>query len=957
MTEMAADLTDLYSPPQLDALPCCPVARFGLILITGWMILITGWMTALAVPAHTGEPPAPLITSVQVKIVGGTSARREKLEDMALKMIRIKPGDHLSARDLDIAISLLKQTRQFSRIHLPDPDLNADSIPLVFLLTPAMVVRDIRVKGAFPVFSQSVIKAADFKVGGPFVPEQVEKNIEAVRSLMADRGYVDAVVQISAAPYDGLQMDVMIDIEKKAPLRTVDIDITGNTAFSDTRLKMRMKSYQLPVFFWSDGRKTVPAELEADIKSLTAFYRKKGYAEVLVTHDIETDMDQKATRVTFHIQEGPLYRVAFSGNTEFSGYTLKKDLTLWTKGNRNDFGLRRSIKNIRDRYHKAGYTDCDVTFADEITGDQQNPVRKITIQIRENTRYLVRSSRITGADALDESTLKKSLNTRGKGFFYDGPYVGGMAEDDRQTLENIYAGQGFEKTRISADVAWDDPDEKDRVHADVVFDIAEGARTQVAQVWFEGVPDGLDPAVQAVVKTRENTPFIPSQITEDRMAILSLLAENGYIYADVSLRIEPDGNDRQVIFQVTPGEMAFVGGVWVFGNFDTKDSVIFRHSTLQQDAPVSLNAFLNLQKEIRDIQCLEWADFKAIGIQEQLDQVFFLADVEEKKPYFLETSIGYDTAKDAYLSVSAGNRNLMGTNRRLYLDAGVSGIGYETLLGLTDYDFLSKQIFSDVNVYASEQELKNQTFGSRKYGTAVTFEKQLTRHMRLGTRFDLESREQYPIGTAAGVNPDIYATRGIVAATPFVTWSSVDSHARPTRGLYVNASAGYTRDIFEDLDNFMKYQLKAKYYIQPFSRLVLAFQGIYGTIQNFSADADLPDDQLFFLGGISDVRGIDENELVRDALGDPVGGKTRMAGSIEARIDLGNNFELPVFLDAGALQDTTRPGSDEGVKFTLGSGLRYMTPVGPVGLLYGFRLNPDTGEDSGKIHFSIGYTF
>jgi outer membrane protein insertion porin family len=955
---MSTELTDLDSSPKQDPLPCLVVACFGRILITGWMILIIGWMDTLAMPAHAGEPPAPLIESVQVKILDGTPDRREKLEDMALKMIRIRPGDRFSAEDLDTAVSLLKQTRQFSRIHLPDPDMAAPSITLKFHLTPAMVVRHIQVNGAFPVFSQSVIKATDYKVGDPFIPEQVEKNSDAVRSLMADRGYVDAVVEITAVPHEGLQMDLVIDIEKNTPLRTVDIDITGNTVFSDTRLKMRMKSWQLPVFFWSAGKKTVPGELAADIRDLTAFYRKKGYAEADITHDIETDIDRKTTRVTLHIQEGPRYRVRFSGNTEFSGYTLKKDLTLWTKGNRNDFGLRRSIKNIKERYLKAGYRDCEVSYTDQVTGDPKEPVREVTIQIRENTRYLVRTSRITGSDALDASSLKTSLNTRGKGFFYDGAYVGGMADDDRQTLENIYAAQGFEQTRVSADVTWDDPDQKDRVFADVVFDISEGDRRHVTKVLFQGLPDGLDQeAVQAVVKTKKNAPFITSQITEDRMAILSYLAENGYIYADVSFSIEPDGNDRQVIFQVTPGTKAFVGGVWVFGNFDTRDSVIFRHSALKEDEPVSLNAFLNLQKEIRDIQCLEWADFKAIGIQENLEQVFFLADVEEKKPFFLETSIGYDTARDAYLSVSAGNRNLMGTNRRLYLDAAVSGIGYGTVMGLTDYDFLSKRIYSDVNAYASEEELKNQTFGTRKFGTALTFEKQLTPHLRVGTRFNLESREQYATGTTDGVNPDVFEPRGIIAATPFFTWSSVDSHAKPTRGLYFNASAGYTRDVFEDLDNFAKYQVKAKYYIQPFSRLVLAFQGIYGTIQNFSADADLPDDQRFFLGGISDVRGFDENELVRDALGEPVGGKTQMAGSIEARIDLGNNFELPVFLDAGALQDTTGPGSDDGFKFTLGSGLRYMTPVGPVGLLYGYRLNPETGEDSGRVHFSIGYTF
>jgi outer membrane protein insertion porin family len=279
------------------------------------------------------------------------------------------------------------------------------------------------------------------------------------------------------------------------------------------------------------------------------------------------------------------------------------------------------------------------------------------------------------------------------------------------------------------------------------------------------------------------------------------------------------------------------------------------------------------------------------------------------------------------------------------------------VLGVTDYDFLGQRVYTDVNIYASEEELKNQKFGTRKYGSSLMFERQLTRNLMLGTSFGLESREQYPTGRDTAIDPDIYAARGILSATPFVTWSSVDSHARPTRGVYLNASAGYTRDIFEDLDNFMKYQVKAKYYMQPFSRLVLAFQAMYGTLQNFSADAQLPDDQLFYLGGISDVRGFDENELLVDDFGDPVGGKTRMAGSIEARIDLGGNLELPVFVDAGTLRDASRAGRNEGFKYTIGSGLRYMTPVGPVGLLYGYRLNPETGEDSGRVHFSIGYTF
>ncbi|WP_024335818.1 BamA/OMP85 family outer membrane protein [Desulfotignum balticum] len=924
------------------------------VMLCLWLIpAMTGWIVSV----HA-ETTRPVIEKIDVDIQGGTRERQAKLLSMAVGMIQLQPGDRLDAGALNTTLSLLKQSGQFSAIHVPDPDLDAKSISLIFQLTPVVQVKRIKVTGAFPVFSQSIVRATDYRIGGPFFEDQVKKNIRAMESVMKEKGYVDAQVHIRTETAGNLEKNVFIDVEKNVPLRTVDIEIHGNRTFSDTRLKMRMKSYQLPLFFWSKGSKTVSSEVAADVKELLSFYRKKGFVDATVTSDLHTDLEQKISRLTIHIEEGPKYRVSFSGNREFSDRTLKKDLTLWSKGNRNDFGLKRSIKAIRERYEKAGYRDCEVDFTAKSGTQGQKPVRDIEILLHENTRYLVDTTLIKGVNALDEKSLSSHLNTRGKSLFYDGPLVENMPESDRQTLENIYKSQGFENTRVTADVTWKEQEDKNQNVADVVFDVTEGYRKQVTKVVFEGIPKGIDPAVfHQTIKTRENEFFLPSRVDEDRIEILTLLGEHGYIYSEVTPRVVSDGKDCKVVFQVTPDQMATVGGVWVFGNFDTKEDVILRHNTLEQGDPVSLDGFLTLQNDVRDLQCLDRVNFKAIGVQEKLDQVFFTAEVEEKNPYFLETSIGYDTSKDAYLAVSAGDRNWLGTNRRLYLNAEVSGIGYDAVLGVTDYDFLARRVYSDANIYMSEEELKNQNFGTRKYGSSLMFEKPVTQHLTLGTRFGLESREQYPTGNNTGTDPEIYAARGILSATPFVTWSSVDSYARPTRGFYFNASAGYTRDMFEDLDNFMKYQANAKYYYQPFSRLVLAFQAMYGTLQNFSSDALLPDDQLFFLGGISDVRGVGENELVVDAFGDPVGGKTQIAGSIEARIDLGGNLELPIFVDAGTLQDTPRAGRNEGVKYTIGSGLRYMTPVGPVGLLYGYRLNPETGEDSGRLHFSIGYTF
>jgi outer membrane protein insertion porin family len=41
----------------------------------------------------------------------------------------------------------------------------------------------------------------------------------------------------------------------------------------------------------------------------------------------------------------------------------------------------------------------------------------------------------------------------------------------------------------------------------------------------------------------------------------------------------------------------------------------------------------------------------------------------------------------------------------------------------------------------------------------------------------------------------------------------------------------------------------------------------------------------------------------------------------------------------------------------VGLGLRYITPIGPIGFLYGFKLDPKDGESAGRLHFAMGYTF
>jgi len=82
-----------------------------------------------------------------------------------------------------------------------------------------------------------------------------------------------------------------------------------------------------------------------------------------------------------------------------------------------------------------------------------------------------------------------------------------------------------------------------------------------------------------------------------------------------------------------------------------------------------------------------------------------------------------------------------------------------------------------------------------------------------------------------------------------------------------------------------------------------------------------------------------------------------MVGSMEARFEATRNWEVSLFYDTGAVQRTLSAGGSDAFRSAAGIGMRYITPIGPIGLLYGQKIRPQDGESNGRFHFSFGYTF
>jgi outer membrane protein insertion porin family len=402
------------------------------------------------------------------------------------------------------------------------------------------------------------------------------------------------------------------------------------------------------------------------------------------------------------------------------------------------------------------------------------------------------------------------------------------------------------------------------------------------------------------------------------------------------------------------------GPVYFTGNFRTTEQILRNELAVRPGEPFSAKRLLESQRNIQNMSAVDSARFRITGLQEGADTVSLFMEVEEKRPYWMEFGLGYDTERHFFASAMGGDRNLFGRNNDLRASAEISQIGYRADASFTEPRFWGTRISSTTTLFVEEREEFNQDFGTRNFGVSHIFShRSLDNDLNLGLAFRLERREQFirdgreiPEG-----DEDLYTPRTVFVTTPSAVYNTTDSFSRPTQGIHASLFVDLSTGLGDTLDNFVKYRLDTRYYVTPVEKLTFALRGRYGYIYPYGSDSVVPDDQLFYLGGTSTVRGFDENLLRFDAEGKAVGGQESLLGNVEARYDLGMNVEMAVFYDIGSVRRAEGRGGVDDFRSSVGLGFRYITPIGAVGLLYGWKLDPMEGEDTGRLHFSIGYTF
>ena len=138
-------------------------------------------------------------------------------------------------------------------------------------------------------------------------------------------------------------------------------------------------------------------------------------------------------------------------------------------------------------------------------------------------------------------------------------------------------------------------------------------------------------------------------------------------------------------------------------------------------------------------------------------------------------------------------------------------------------------------------------------------------------------------------------------------------------------------------------------------------QGRVGYIQARPEDGTLPIYQKYRIGGINTVRGFETYAIspVDPVTGDKIGGEKMLIFNLEYRFPLLKEQGLigVVFFDAGNVWSEDQDYSITDLRTSVGGGVRWYSPLGPIRIEYGINLDPKGDEESGLMEFAIGGQF
>lgn len=667
--------------------------------------------------------------------------------------------------------------------------------------------------------------------------------------------------------------------------------------------------------------------------------------------------------LTFHLTQKP--KVA---SVEIKGYgseqekeTLYSQIGIKKGDSYDETKLARAKNIIRTILEYQGYYGTVVESEIAKVGDDS--AYAITFSVNQGENIVIKNAIYDGREKLKVKELEELSANRQKQFMgwlwgrNNGKLKLADLEYDHARIQDVYMRKGFLDASVSQ--AFLDANFND-YSANLYYKINEGERYKVTGVRIVlQVPVIEEEELRKILKVKKDTYFNIEEVREDVEKLRQKIANLGYAFARVSPDLDKDSENAEVkvLYLIQVGQKVKINDVLISGNTRTADRIIRRELLL---APGDTYNFTELKESENTLRRLGY--FGKVQINERRvseDSMDLLVNVEETRTGELMFGLGYGSYDNLMINASIRERNLFGTGQSGQLYADWSYRRQLVNLTLSNPRVLDSKYSTSFSVFHSLYW--NWDYREQTTGGTITAGKLLTHTLRASLGYTLSTTRVVDFYDTS--LEQIYKTYLTIdrplksAISPSLYFDNTDDYYFPKNGAIISAYVEYA-GLGGD-EKYTKFYGKMALYYHLKSLmgidLIARYKTQAGAMLNHGY---VPITSKFYMGGISSVRGYQISSLTpRDPSGRiRVGGNYMMTHSADLSYGILEKAQmrLALFVDYGmigvdSLSETTRA--------SWGAAIEWISPMGPIVLVFPQPINPQPGDRTSRFEFTMGTRF
>jgi outer membrane protein insertion porin family len=735
-----------------------------------------------------------------------------------------------------------------------------------------------------------------------------------------------------------LKMEILVRVGLVQ--RIAKIEIQGNRKINPTAIIARIKS--------KVGDNYSEADIAADIK---AIYKMGFFLDVIAE---ETSIPEGKV-VTFIVQEkGLISEIRINGNKALSKDDIQEAMTTKTKQILDQAQIKADIEKIKALYDSKAYYNAEIS--DKVERDGEKDFR-IILDIKENDKLYIRSITFEGNEAFSSKELKNMMSTSEYSILYFFTDAGLIKRDqlkqDIGKLSAYYFNNGF----INAQIA--EPEiTTDKKGIYILIKIKEGKRFKVDKVEISG--DLLKkPQTELFksLKTKKGDNYSREAIMKDIDFLTQACNDEGYANADINPKINTRENEQlvDVNYQITKGQPVYINHINISGNNITRDKVIRRQLEVVEGDLYSGINLKNSYSNLNRLRYFEEVDFQTEKGPDKSKEDINIR-VKEKSTGTFMVGAGYSAVDQAVIMGQITQQNFLGYGQILSLKASLGSTTNDIDLSFTEPWLFDLPIWSKADIWKYKKDYDDYSLDSRSVGLTLGYP--IWEKIMGSIGYKLSADEISNVSGAAPIQILDQEGQIITSAVTFsLNRDSTDDYIFPTRGTKAGISvteAGAGGILGGDA-NYTQYGANLFAYFPLPLDVVFGAKGRIGYIDAQNGAA-IPIFDRYVLGGINSLRGFRYIGPTNPGTEDVIGGSTMLCFNFELVFPFikDSGMKLVAFYDAGNTWNDNYYLND--LRQSVGLGLRWYSPIGPLRLEYGYIVNRGGIDDNspGRFEFTIG---